>query len=37
MADIRKAPVHHYLHTIRTTALIGVANQPHIAAVVRAR
>ena len=33
MADIRKAAVHHQLHAIRTTALVAMANQPHIAAV----
>lgn len=33
MADIGESAVHHQLHAVRTTALIAMANQPHIAAV----
>src|SRR5471030_2328676 len=35
MADIRVAAMNHNLHAVRFAALIAVANQPHIAAVLR--
>ena len=37
MADIGESAVHHQLHAVRTTALIAMANQPHIAAVFGGR
>lgn len=33
MADIGETAMHHQLYAVRTTALIAMANQPHIAAV----
>ena len=33
MTDIGETTVHHQLYTVRTTALVAMANQPHIAAV----
>ncbi|VTP65057.1 Uncharacterised protein [Leclercia adecarboxylata] len=33
MADIGKAAMHHQLHAVRASALVAVADQPHIAAV----
>lgn len=35
MADIGETAVYHQLHAVRATALIAMANQPHIAAVFR--
>ncbi|MND87412.1 hypothetical protein D3C80_794120 [compost metagenome] len=35
MTDIGKAAMHHQLNAVRATALIAMADQPHIAAVFR--
>ena len=35
MPDVRETAMHHQLHAVRATALVAMANQPHIAAVFR--